>query len=111
MRRTKIAGILISMCSVIPLQIARARSEDLYKAHCSSCHGTDGSGSTTAGKKMGLNDLRSSQIQKFSDEELFKTIAYGVKHKQYPHAFLKRGLSEEQITELVAYIRKLPKAK
>jgi len=71
----------------------------------------DGSGATTAGKKMGLSDLRSPQVQKLSDDELFKTIAYGVAHKQYPHAFLKRGLSEGEIRELVAYLRLLPKSK
>jgi mono/diheme cytochrome c family protein len=107
----KMAGILGLMCCVILVSHASGQAEDLYKAHCSSCHGPDGSGSTTAGKKMGLRDLRSPQIQNLSDDELFKTIAYRVKHKQYPHAFVKRGLSEEQITQLVAYPRKLPKSK
>ena len=60
---------------------------------------------------MGLSDLRSPQVQRLSDDELFKTIAYGVKHKQYPHAFVKRGLTGEQITQLVSYLRKLPKSK
>ena len=69
----------------------------------------DGSGSTAAGKKLGLVDLRSRQVQSLSDDELFKTIAYGVKHKQYPHSFTSRGLTEKQVTELVAYLRKLAK--
>ena len=60
---------------------------------------------------MGLVDLRSPQVQSLSDDELFKTIAYGVKHKQYPHAFINRGLTEEQVTQLVTYLRKLPKSK
>jgi hypothetical protein len=60
---------------------------------------------------MGLSDLRSPQVQGLSDDELFKTIAYGVKHKQYPHAFLKRGLTEEQVTQLVSYLRKMRKSK
>ena len=104
-------GVLGLMCCAIFSPHASGQAEDLYKAHCASCHGADGSGSTTAGKKMGLRDLRSPQIQNLSDDELFKTIAYGVKHKQYPHAFVKRGLSEEQITQLVAYLRTLPKSK
>ncbi len=60
---------------------------------------------------MGIGDLRSPEVQKLSDEELVKTIAYGVKHKQYPHTFVKRGLSEAQITEIVGYLRRLAKNK
>jgi hypothetical protein len=71
----------------------------------------DGSGATAAGKKMGLVDLRSQQVQNLSDDELFKTIAYGVKHKQYPHAFMSRGVTQDQINQLVGYLRKLPKSK
>jgi mono/diheme cytochrome c family protein len=111
LKRTRMAAILVLACCLILAPRAAAQAEDLYKAHCSSCHGADGSGSTTAGKKMGLSDLRSPQVQSLSDDELFKTIAYGVKHKQYPHAFMKRGLTEEQITQLVSYLRKLPKSK
>ena len=111
MRQRSMAAILVLMCCPILSPRAAAQAEDLYKAHCSSCHGADGSGSTTAGKKMGLSDLRSPQIQSLSDTELFDTIANGVKHKQYPHAFVKRGLTLEQITQLVAYLRKLPKKK
>ncbi|HTT22730.1 MAG TPA: cytochrome c [Candidatus Sulfotelmatobacter sp.] len=111
MRRTRICGILMFTWWLMVVPWMRAQSAELYKEHCANCHGADGSGSTTAGKKMGLSDLRASQIQKLSDEELFKTIAYGINHKQYPHAFLKRGLSEEQINQLVAYVRKLPKSK
>ena len=105
------AAILVLACCTILVAHANAQAGDLYKAHCSSCHGPDGSGSTTAGKKMGLSDLRSPRIQSLSDDELFKTIAYGAKHKQYPHAFTKRGLTEDQISQLVAYLRKLPKSK
>ncbi|MBZ5685703.1 MAG: cytochrome c [Acidobacteriia bacterium] len=104
-------AVLVLACCPVLAPRAAAQAEDLYKAHCSSCHGADGSGSTTAGKKMGLGDLRSPQVQGLSDDALFKTIAYGVKHKQYPHAFVKRGLTEEQIMQLVSYLRKLPKSK
>jgi hypothetical protein len=67
----------------------------------------DGSGSTPRGKKLGAADLRSKQVQDLSDEELFATIAYGVRHKQYPHAFVKRGLTLKQVADLVAHIRTL----
>ena len=109
MKDTTIGAILLLSCCSIIVPHAAAQAEDFYKVHCSTCHAIDGSGSTAAGKKMGLTDLRSAKIQGQSDDELFQTIAYGAKHKQYPHAFLKRGLTEEQIRQLVVYLRKLPK--
>jgi len=90
---------------------ASAQAEQTYQAQCSSCHGMDGSASTPAGKKMGAADLRSQEVQSLSDEELFNTIAYGFKHKQYPHAFVRRGLTEKQVADLVIHIRKLSKHK
>jgi mono/diheme cytochrome c family protein len=53
--------------------------------------------------------LRSDAVQKLSDEELYKTIAYGVGHKEYAHAFAERGLSAKEIADLVTYIRKFAK--
>ncbi len=51
--------------------------------------------------------LRSRAVQSLSDNELFETIAYGVKHRRYPHAFIGRGLTVKQIQEVMAYIRQL----
>ena len=34
-----------------------------YKAKCSACHGADGKGDTAMGKKMGLMDLASPEVQ------------------------------------------------
>lgn len=96
--------------SLLTLSVsASAQTEDLFREQCSSCHGMNGSGATAAGKKLGVSDLRSQQVQSLSDEDLFKTIAYGIKHKEYPHAFLSRGLVQKQVADLVAYIRKLSK--
>ena len=107
MQRAMIVALLGSLLMLAAR--ASAQTEDLFKAQCSSCHGTDGSGSTPAGRKLGAADLRSQQVQTLSDEVLFDTIAYGVKHKQYPHAFVKRGLTQKQVADLVALIRKLSK--
>ena len=84
------------------------QAEGTFREQCSSCHAEDGSG-TPAGKKLGVLDLRSREVQGLSDEEIYNTIAYGVGHKKYPHGFARRGLSAQQITGLVAYIRTLKK--
>lgn len=84
------------------------QSSDLFNEQCAACHAKDGSG-TPVGKKVGVLDLRSHEVQSLSDEELFDSIAYGTKHKNYPHGFARRGVTNEQITGLVQYIRTLHK--
>jgi hypothetical protein len=53
--------------------------------------------------------LQSKPVQAMSDDELYESIAIGVRHKEYPHAYLNRGLMKEQIRDLVKYIRTLGK--
>jgi mono/diheme cytochrome c family protein len=85
-------------------------AESLYKAQCLKCHGANGDGNGHAQMKVKPADLRSEAVQKLSDEELYKTIAYGVGHKEYAHAFAERGMDAKQIAGLVTYIRKFAKA-
>jgi|KBSMisStaDraftv2_1062788.scaffolds.fasta_scaffold424170_2 mono/diheme cytochrome c family protein len=99
--------ILLAVCPVAMFGGAK----DLYDPQCSSCHAVDGSGATPAGRKLGTIDLRSKQVQSMSDQEIFESIAYGIKHKEYPHGFARRGLTTEQINDLVSYIRKMPARK
>ena len=93
---------------ILPLRAADD-AESTYKAQCMKCHGAKGDGSGHAQMKITPADLRSDAVQKLSDEEIYKTIAYGVGHKQYAHAFAGRGLSSKQIADLVTYIRKFAK--
>jgi cytochrome c553 len=70
---------------------------------CASCHGKDGSGNTTMGKKLGVQDY--SKAQGFSDAEAANVIKNGKgKMKGY-----KAKLSDADVTALVAYIRSLKK--
>lgn len=90
------------------LSTAKAASdaESTYKAQCLKCHGANGDGNGHAELKIKPADLRSAAVQKLSDEELYNTIAFGVGHKEYAHAFAERGLSRKQIADLVTYIRR-----
>lgn len=82
-------------------------AEATYKAQCMKCHGANGDGNGHTAMKIKPADLRSDEVQKLSDEELYKSIAFGVGHKQYVHAFAERGLSAKQIADVVRYIRRL----
>jgi len=75
----------------------------LWAQHCASCHGKDGSGNTTMGKKLGLKDY--TKQQGFSDAEATNVIKNGKgKMKGY-----KDKLSDADLKALVAYVRSLKK--
>ncbi|HVO80033.1 MAG TPA: cytochrome c [Terriglobales bacterium] len=76
-----------------------------FKAKCAMCHGADGKGDTAMGKKFGLKDLGSAEVQKMSDAELNGTITNG-KDKMPKY---EGKLTKEQIADLVKYIRTLKK--
>ncbi len=78
-----------------------------YKAKCAMCHGADGKGDTPVGKKMGIRDLTSADVQKMSDEELI-TITTKGKNKMPGY---ENKLSAAQIKDIVAYIRQIAKGK
>jgi len=88
---------------------AEDEGESTYKAQCLKCHGANGDGKGHADMKIKPADLRSEEVQKLSDEELYKTIAYGIGHKDYAHAFAERGLNAKQMAEGVTDIRRFAK--
>jgi len=74
-----------------------------FDAKCATCHGKDGRGKTFKGKLSHARDLTSGEWQNdVSDERLFNSISNG--RNKMP-AF-KKKLSEAQIDELVAYVRR-----
>ena len=78
---------------------------DIYKSKCQSCHAADGSGNTPAGKAMKVLPFNRPDVVKMSDDEL---ITITKKGKGKMPAFGGK-LSDDQIKELVAYIRTLQK--
>ncbi len=78
-----------------------------YKAKCAMCHGADGKGDTPAGKKMGVHDFASPEVQKMSDADL---IAITTKGKNKMPAYSGK-LSDADIKDLIGYIRQLAKGK
>jgi mono/diheme cytochrome c family protein len=73
------------------------------KAKCAVCHGEDGAGNTPEGKRRKVPDLRSEEIQKHTDAELYDMISAG--HGKMPS--FKTQISKQQIALLVTYIRSL----
>jgi mono/diheme cytochrome c family protein len=82
----------------------------LWNQHCASCHGKDGSGKTTMGKKLAVKDYTTAAGQSFSDAEAEKAIKEGVKEggKDKMKAYGDK-LSDADVKALVAYTRALKK--
>lgn len=82
-----------------------------WSEHCSKCHGDDGKGQTKMGKKLGLRDLSSANVQtKFTDEQAFKAIKEGVKDEKGKQTMKPvEGLADPDIKALVAHLRSLKK--
>jgi cytochrome c6 len=95
--------LLGAICS--HLLTAETDAASLFKSKCVMCHGADGSGNTASGKALKAKDLRAEETQKKSDEEIVEVITKG--RNKMP-AFGQK-LKPEQIQQLVAYIRQLPK--
>ncbi len=99
-------ALLASLVTAIILWGTTAAAQDAaatYKAKCAACHGADAKGETSIGKKMGIKDLASADVQKMSDAELTTVISDG-KDKMPSY---KKSLKPDQIKELVTYIRSL----
>lgn len=84
-----------------------AATVKLYKAQCATCHGLDGKGQTTAGKKVGTKDWTAPKVlQPLPDPDVEKAIRTGKSGddgKELMPSFAK--LSDDKIKALVAYIR------
>lgn len=100
----RIIGV-VAICAALCGTSAAQSAEQLYTEKCGGCHAADGSGHTPAASKMAMPDLRLKRVQQRSDEELYTATAEGTKHRSYPHAFLHTGLKEQQIRDLIKYIR------
>jgi len=79
---------------------------ELFKSKCAMCHGPDGSGNTPMGKRLNLRDLRSSDVQKHTDDELTAIITNG----KPPMPAYGKTLSSDDIHQLVTYLRSMAKS-
>ena len=94
--------------------IASATAADVqenWDKQCAKCHGKDGSGQTTMGKKLKLKDYTDASVQAgFSDEEAMAAIKDGIKEDGKTKMKAYGGtLSDDEIKALVAHVRSLKK--
>ena len=109
MKNILIIGVIAGALGTLNVTAADAQAN--WDKDCAKCHGKDGSGQTTMGKKLKLKDYSDAAVQAgFTDEEAAKAIKEGVKEdgKTKMKAF-GDTLSDEEINALVAHVRTLKK--
>jgi mono/diheme cytochrome c family protein len=94
------AAMILLATSIAATAFAQSRGADIYKAKCMRCHDADGLAATPAAKNMKIPSFKTPEVMKWSDTQLidFTTKAYR-----------NNGLTDAQIKDVVAYIRKLQK--
>lgn len=98
MKKTALVTALVLLAMVVAGPIVAAEDgAALYKAKCQACHGPDGT-------KMPKANLSSAEVQGKSDADLATFVGTNAKHN-----FKTKGLSDEQIKAVVAFVRTLKK--
>lgn len=98
--------ILVALATVFVFSTGiRADGAGDFKAKCAMCHGADGTGSTATGKALKVRDLGSADVQGQTDAQLNDIVTNG-KGKMPAY---KGKLTDDQIKELVGFIRSLAK--
>lgn len=88
-----------------------ADGQALWSHHCAMCHGADGKGQTTMGKRLGVKDYSDAKVQAaLTDAAITKAIKDGVKNADGRTVMRPmKNLSDAQVKSLVAYMRTLKK--
>lgn len=105
MLRQSVRICVVSLLAAGTMSLAQGSGADTYKSKCQMCHAADGSGNTPAGKSTKAVPFSSPDIVSKSDADL---IAITKKGKGKMPAYAGK-LTDDQITDVVAYIRTLQK--
>ena len=107
----KILTLAIAIAFVSLTSNVSADAKENWAKHCAKCHGKEGAGDTTMGKKLKIKDYTKAEEQKkFTDEEAFKITKEGKKEgsKTLMKGFAST-LSDDEIKELVKLVRSFKK--
>lgn len=89
--------------------LAGDNTATLFQSKCAVCHGADGKAHTPLGKKQSIPSFTSGKVQKTPAANLVDFILNGGKEKRASHTFAGKGITQQDATELAAYIKTLGK--
>ena len=107
-----LASAALALAVAAPAGAADAAVLANYTKHCASCHGKDGKGQTTMGKKLEVKDLTDKKVvEAIKDDVALKNLKEGVKDKagkEIKKPFTGK-LSEDEMKALIAHAKAFAK--
>src|ERR1017187_1512672 len=102
--------LTIAACAAMIVSVSAADVKENWEKSCAKCHGPDGKGDTKMGKKLEVKDFTDAKVQAdMKDDAMLKAIKEGVKDGDKTRMKAVEGLSDEEMKDLVAYVRKFKK--
>ncbi len=106
----KLILITLSILAVGALSATAGDAAANWEKHCQKCHGADGKGDTKMGKKTGAKDMTTAEYQTaLKDDAAFKGIKDGIKDGDTVKMKPAEDLSDADIKDLIAHVRKFKK--
>lgn len=107
----KILIFMVMALSGAAASVFAADAKSNWDDNCAKCHGAEGKGDTKMGKKLNIKDFTDGNVQSgFTDAEAFKAVKEGLQDKDGKTRMKAiEGLSDDEITALVQYVRGLKK--
>ena len=81
------------------------KGASIFSQNCAGCHGADGKAQTTTGKQLNAADLTSSTVQQMSDAQITKVV----KHGNGKMPAIGQNLSDDEVKDVVAYVKQFGK--
>ena len=83
--------MIVAIAAISTLSARAADGKALYEASCAKCHGADGKGQTTMGKKNGAKDYSTAAVQDaLTDAAAIKAITIAADGGNHPTPPLPR---------------------
>jgi mono/diheme cytochrome c family protein len=102
--------IAAAVCVMAAGAASAQDSKALYEKSCQRCHGAEGKGDTTMGKKVGCKDYSDAKVQDaLKDDAAFKSLKEGLKKDDKTLMQPVKDMTDDQIKGLVKYMRTFKK--
>jgi len=99
------ACVILLAASIAGPAFAQTPGADTYKAKCAMCHGADGLATSTMAKNMKILSFKDPAMVKAPNAQLIAST----KKRQRHNERLQRKLTDDQIKDVISYIRTLQK--
>ena len=109
MKKLTLLAIPAALALAFTTTASAADGKAVYADSCAKCHGDDGKGQTTMGKKVGARDYTDAAVQaSFTDADGIKALKEGLK-KDDKTLMKPMELSDEDNKAVITYMRTFKK--